>query len=76
MILGDKPARQYFVLRDFSFDCAFPNKSELCNWMHAAGKVFAKTCLKTIRGTFFCNMRYFFPNMWYCYLIERESLNF
>ena len=35
---------------------AFSNKSSLCNWMHAASKIFVKTYLKAIRGTFFSNM--------------------
>ena len=37
--------------------------------MHAAGKIFVKTYLKAIRDTFF-------PNMWYFYPTEGESLNF
>ena len=37
--------------------------------MHAAGKMFVKTYLETIRDIFF-------PNMWFFYPTEGESLNF
>ena len=42
--------------------------------MHAAGKIFVKTCLKSIRDTFSQYVK--FPNMWYFYTTEEESLNF
>ena len=42
--------------------------------MHAAGKIFAKTYLKAIIDTFFYqNVE--FPNIWYFYPTEGESLN-
>ena len=34
--------------------------------MNDGGKIFVQTCLKAIRE---------FPNMWYFYLTEEESLN-
>ena len=37
--------------------------------MHAAGKIFVKTCLKANRDTIF-------PHMWYFFPTEDESLNF
>ena len=43
--------------------------------MHAAGKIFIITCLKAIRNTFF-SQYVEFPNMWYFYPAEEESLNF
>ena len=49
MILGDNPAGHSFVLRDLGFSWVFLNKSQLCKWMHAAGKMFVKTYLKAIR---------------------------
>ena len=43
--------------------------------MHAAGKIFVKTCLKANIDTFF-SQYVGFPNMWYFYPTEGESLNF
>ena len=43
--------------------------------MHAADKIFVKTYLKAIRDTFFPQYVEF-PNMWYFYTREGESLNF
>ena len=43
--------------------------------MHAAGKIVVKTYLKAIRDTFFPQCVEF-PNMWYFYPREGESLNF
>ena len=39
-----------------------------------AGKIFVKTCLKAIRDNFF-SQYVEFPNMWYFYPTEVESLN-
>ena len=43
--------------------------------MNAAGKIFVKTCLKAIRDTLI-SQYVEFPNMWYFYPTEGESLNF
>ena len=43
--------------------------------MDAADKIFVKTYLKAIRDTFF-SQNVEFPNMWYFYPTEGESLNF
>ena len=43
--------------------------------MNATGKMFVKTCLKAIRDNFFSQYMEF-PNMWYFYPTEGESLNF
>ena len=43
--------------------------------MHAAGKIFVKTCLKANRDTFF-SQYVGFPNMSYFYSTGGESLNF
>ena len=68
MILGDNPARHCLVLRDLVWT-EFFQISHNCNWMHAAGKVFVKICLKPIRDNFFVEFPNFYPT-------EEESLNF
>ena len=44
--------------------------------MHAAGKIFDKTFLKAIRDIYLFSKNVEFPNMWYFYPTEGESLNF
>ena len=43
--------------------------------MNGAGTIFVKTCLKAIRDTLI-SQYVEFPNMWYFYQTEGESLNF
>ena len=60
MILGENAAGHCFLLSDLVLTKLF-QISHSCNWMHTAGKIFFKTCLKVNRDIYLFSQYVGFP---------------